>query len=240
MADSLQGTIQQLEAERDALRRFIADASHELRTPITALKNFNTLLQGPAASDPAAQTEFLAESQAQIERLGWITANLLDLSRLDAGLLELDLADHDLREIVEAAISPFKSLAAERNISLATHLPDHQVSLTADRPRLEMVIGNLLDNAIKFMPEDGEVRVILESDSNQASLAVCDSGPGISPEDLPHIFKRFYRGRGHSVEGSGLGLAIVKSVVEAHGGQVNVESTLGEGTLFTLAFPLEK
>ena len=101
MAGSLQTSIQQLEAERDALRRFIADASHELRTPITALKNFNSLLQGPAANDPKVQKEFLVESQAQVERLGWITANLLDLSRLDAGLLELDLAEYVFGRIIE-------------------------------------------------------------------------------------------------------------------------------------------
>jgi signal transduction histidine kinase len=97
-----------------------------------------------------------------------------------------------------------------------------------------MAISNLLDNAIKFTPEGGRVEVILEGDSEQASLVVRDTGQGIPPEDLPHIFKRFYRGRGHSMEGSGLGLAIVKSVVEAHGGMVAVESTQGEGATFNI------
>lgn len=236
MADSLQATIQQLEDERDSLRRFIADASHELRTPITALKNFNALLQGPAASDPAAQKEFLFESQTQIERLAWITANLLDLSRLDAGLLELDLAEHDLREIIESSTAPFVSLAGEKRISLDTQLPATPILLSADRPRLEMAIGNLLDNAIKFTPEEGKVDVILESDAKNISVLVRDSGDGIPPGELAHIFERFYRGRGHSVEGSGLGLSIVKSVVEAHGGTVSVESTPGEGTTFRLVW----
>ncbi len=236
MAGSLQSTIEQLEAERDALRRFIADASHELRTPITALKNFNTLLQGPAASDPAAQAEFLSESQTQIERLTWITANLLDLSRLEAGLLELDLSEHDLREIIAAALSPFKTLADEKGISLVTQLPSHPIARLIDRPRLEMALANLLDNALKFTPEGGEVSVTLTGDANQVLLMVCDTGEGIPPQDLPHIFERFYRGRSHSVEGSGLGLAIVKSVIEAHGGTVMVDSTPGEGTTCTLAW----
>ena len=236
MADNLQTTIKQLEDERDSLRRFIADASHELRTPITALKNFNTLLQGPAASDAAAQKEFLLESQLQIERLAWITANLLDLSRLDAGLLELDLTEHDLGEIIESSAAPFEKLAGEKGISLYIQLPDTPVKIIADRPRLEMAISNLLDNAIKFSPENGKIWVILESDQECITVLVRDTGYGISPDDLPHIFERFYRGRAHNMEGSGLGLSIVKSVVEAHGGKVDVESIPGEGTTFTLVW----
>lgn len=237
MADNLQTTIQQLESERDSLRRFIADASHELRTPITALKNFNILLQGPAFNDPGAQTEFLSESQTQIERLEWITGNLLDLSRLDAGLLELDLIEYDLREIVESAESLFKTLAVDKGISLTTQLPDSPVPLSIDRPRLEMALANLLDNALKFTPHGGEVNVTLESDTEQIRMVVSDSGEGIPGQDLPHIFERFYRGRGHSVEGSGLGLSIVQSIIEAHGGAVSVESKIGTGTKFFLTFP---
>ncbi len=239
MADSLQFTIQQLESERDALRRFIADASHELRTPITALKNFNTLLQGSAASDPNAQTEFLGKSQTQIERLEWITANLLDLSRLDAGLIEMDLTEQDLREVVETAASPFRSLADEKGISLVTHFPESPIILPIDRPRLELAVANLLDNALKFTPIDGEVSVTLKRNADEVLLLVRDTGAGIPPQDLPHIFERFYRGRGHSVEGSGLGLSIVKSVVEAQGGTVTVESEPGAGTAFSLHWEIE-
>jgi signal transduction histidine kinase len=236
MADSLQGNIRQLEAERDALRRFIADASHELRTPITALKNFNALLQGPAADDPQAQAEFLAESQTQIERLAWITGNLLDLSRLDAGLLELDLGDCDLREVLDAAAAPFRPPAAEKGVTLVLDTPDTPVTMTCDRHRLEMAVGNLVDNALKFTPAGGEIRVSLVRGAERILVRVRDTGAGISPEDLPHIFERFYRGRGETVPGSGLGLAIVKSIVEAHGGEVSVESEAGKGTEITLAF----
>jgi signal transduction histidine kinase len=236
MADNLQNTIQQLEDERDALRRFIADASHELRTPITALKNFNTLLQGPAADDRGAQAEFLTESETQVKRLEWITANLLDLSRLDAGLLDLDLAEHDLREVVETAVAPIRPLADEKNISIITQFPEDPVPQSVDRPRLEMAITNLLDNALKFTTNGGEIHVTLEASIHNVLLQVRDTGEGIPAQDLPHIFERFYRGRSHNVEGSGLGLSIVKSVVEAHGGTVTVESQLGDGTTFTLAF----
>jgi len=240
MAENLQTSFDQLAAERDALRRFIADASHELRTPITALKNFNTLLQDSAANDPAAQIEFLAESQTQIERLEWITANLLDLSRLDAGLLELDLAEHDLCEVVEAAIAPLNPLANKKGIHLITQWPDSSITLSVDRPRLEIAIGNLLDNALKFTPEGGEITVSLERSSDQIFVRVRDTGIGIPPQALSHVFERFYRGHGNNLKGSGLGLAIVKSVVEAHHGQVKVESKVGLGSTFTLIFPFSK
>jgi signal transduction histidine kinase len=237
MANNLQITIQQLEDERDALRRFIADASHELRTPITALKNFNTLLQGAAIDDASAQEEFLMESQAQIERLEWITANLLDLSRLDAGLFDLDLAEHNLCEIISASVSPFFPIAEEKGISLITQLPNHPVTQSVDRPRSELAIANLLDNALKFTPAGGEIVVELQENAQQVSVLVRDTGKGISSQDLPYIFERFYRGRDHSLEGSGLGLAIVKSIIEAHGGQINVESIRGQGATFVLDFP---
>jgi len=239
MADNLQVSFDQLASERDALRRFIADASHELRTPVTALKNFNSLLLDAAADDPAAREEFLLESQSQIQRLEWITHNLLDLSRLDAGLMELDLTENDLGEIIAAAITPFQTLASEKGVSLSVELPADPVVLLSDWARLEIALTNLLDNALKFTPTGGNVTVSLKQVANQVLLQVRDTGIGITPEDLPHIFERFYRGRSHNAGGSGLGLAIVKSIIEAHGGQVGVESTVGQGTLFSLNFQIE-
>ncbi len=232
MAEQLQANFQQLESERDALRRFIADASHELRTPVAALKNFNTLLSDSDTDD--MQAEFISESQAQIERLEWVTRNLLDLSRLDAGLLALDLADHDLREIVEDALAPFKPLAGEKGVSLNIDLSDEPVILQCDHSRMQMALHNLLDNAIKFTPSGGEVEVAVGGDAQATILSVRDSGIGIPPDDLPHIFERFYRGQQSTEQGSGLGLAIVKSIIEAHNGQVSVESTPSAGTIVTL------
>ncbi len=234
MAERLEASFVELATERDALRRFIADASHELRTPITALKNFNDLLQGAAASDPAARTEFLAESQVQIDRLEWITRNLLDLSRLDAGLAALDVADHDVGELIETAALAFKPLAHERGIELLISVPVPPLKLCCDRARLAMALSNLLDNALKFTPAGGQVEISAEQTDTGGRLWVRDSGPGIEPADRPHIFERFYRGRNSRVQGSGLGLAIVQSIVHAHGGQVFVESKPGAGSLFVI------
>lgn len=238
MADQLQESFSRLESERDTLRRFISDASHELRTPVTALKNFLALIQGSAADDPPAQAEFLSESQIQVERLEWITRNLLDLSRMDAGLLELNFAQHDLGELVTAAASPFARVAIENEINLSIRKPDEPISLWCDASLLELVLSNLLENGIKFTPPGGEVSIGFEQLADEIRVSVKDTGTGIDPEDLPHIFERFYRGGRQTESGSGLGLAIVKSYVDALGGTIHVESTVGEGTLVYLDFPI--
>ena len=135
MAARLETGFAELAAERDALRRFIADASHELRTPITALKSFNELLQGPAASDTSATGEFLAESAVQIARLEWITANLLNLSRLEAGLIDLDLGHHDAGELIECAATPFRTSAQDKGVSWTVNAPQPPISCHCDRTR---------------------------------------------------------------------------------------------------------
>jgi signal transduction histidine kinase len=236
MADQLQVSFLQLQSERDSLRRFIADASHELRTPVTALKNYLTLLQGPAAEDRPTQAEFLAESQAQVDRLEWITRNLLDLTRLDAGLVELELADHDLCEILASVAASFKPMMENKGILLKIEAPDCSapILLHCDRPRLELALGNLLDNAVKFTPQGGNIEIGAGQSEGATRIWVQDDGPGISADELPHIFERFYRGRSHTGSGSGLGLAIVQSLVEAQGGRLSVESVPGEGARFTM------
>jgi len=238
MAESLEKSFRDLRSERDSLKRFVADASHELRTPITALATFNELLQGSAAEDPAARQEFLRESQTQLARLQWITANLLDLSRLDAGIAALSLGSHAAGDILEAAITGARERARVKNISLSIDVRDPALVIPCDRNRLEMALSNLVFNAVKFTGENGHVAVTVTAENGSARFAVQDDGPGISSEELPLIFGRFYRGRGASGEGAGLGLAIVQSVARAHGGSIEVQSTPGAGSVFTLAIPL--
>jgi signal transduction histidine kinase len=238
MAERLEASFGDLAAERDALQRFIADASHELRTPITALKSFNELLQDAAADDPAARAEFLAESQDQIKRLEWVTTNLLDLSRLDAGLVQLDCADHDVGEVLTAVASSFRILAQERQIGLTVRLPASPLLLHCDRARIELALSNLMENALKFTPTGGQISLGAQQVGDSLHLWVEDSGQGIQSDELPHIFKRFYRGRNSQDEGSGLGLSIVQSIARSHGGRAHVETTAGEGSLFVLEIPL--
>jgi signal transduction histidine kinase len=237
MAERLESSFAELAAERDSLRRFIADASHELRTPVTALKNFNELLQGAAADDSAARAEFLAESQVQLDRLEWITHNLLDLSRLEAGLIALDVTQHDAEELMRTAAAAFKTLAHEKNVALSVKKPSSPLAVHCDRTRIELALSNLLDNALKFTPAGGQVEIGAEQAAQNVRLWVQDSGPGIAPADREHIFERFYRGRDSRVEGIGLGLAIVRSIVQAHGGQVTVEGEPGAGSRFVIELP---
>ena len=237
MAERLEASFAELAAERDTLRRFIADASHELRTPITALRNFIELLQGKAKGDRKARAEFLAESEAQLDRLEWITKNLLNISRLDAGLTPMQIEEHDAGNLLAAVAAPYQILAAERDITISVIQPAPAFKLRADRPLIELALSNLIDNALKFTPRGGQVKLGASQGDGTARLWVRDSGLGIDPEELPQIFKRFYRGGNVTTEGSGLGLAMVESVVQAHGGRITVESEPGAGSHFVIELP---
>ncbi len=232
MAESLQTSFAALSAERDALRRFIADASHELRTPITALRNFIELMQGPAAEDRAVREEFLTESQAQVHRMEWITGNLLDLSRLDAGLVRLERKDCSLSDLLQSTAAAFIPTAQEKGIQLEVRC-ESDARIFCDQTRMGIALSNLLDNALKFTPPGGMIEVSGVQRGQTAVIQVKDSGVGIPSEDLPHIFDRFYRGRATG-NGSGLGLSIVHSIIQAHSGKVDVESQPKNGSRFTV------
>ena len=237
MAERLEVSFAELAAERDTLRRFIADASHELRTPITALRNFIELLQGKAKEDRKARAEFLAESEAQLNRLEWITKNLLNISRLDAGLTPMQIEEHDAGDLLDTVAAPYQILAEEKDITLSVIQPEPAFKFYADKPLIELALSNLIDNALKFTPHGGQVKLGASRGEGMTRLWVRDSGMGIDQDDLPNIFKRFYRGRNVTSEGSGLGLAMVESVVQAHGGRITVESEPGAGSHFVIELP---
>jgi signal transduction histidine kinase len=235
MADALETSFTELAAERDALRHFVADASHELRTPITALRTFTELLQTGAANDPVAQAEFLAESGLQVQRLERITENLLNLSRLDGGLVELQLEDVPLEELIPPVIELLRPLALDREVALAIAPLADDLIVRGDRQQLERALTNLVENALKFTPAGGHVQVgARAADGGGVELWVQDNGIGIAPAEQTAIFRRFYRGQNATNGGSGLGLAIVQSIVQAHGGRVLVTSQEGEGSRFVL------
>ncbi len=234
MASRLQESFQTLAADRDQLRRFVADVSHELRTPITALRTFIELLQTTSEDDVAARQEFLAESAAQLERLDRLTSNLLELSKLDAGLIPMALAEEEAGELLLRTRGRWLAIAEKQGISLRLELPAHPLCVRCDRLRIEQVLDNLVSNAVKFVGAGGTV-TLGGREGAQASVEfwVADNGPGINPEDLPHIFERFYRGHNPRGEGSGLGLAIVKAILAAHDTDVQVESKPGQGSRFS-------
>jgi signal transduction histidine kinase len=239
MADRLAGTLRMLEADRDRLREFVADVSHELRTPIAALRMY-TELQHDGDVDEATRREFLERSAQQIARLEWMSTNLLDLSRIDAGIFPLDMGDGDLRDPIQATVQALSEVAVERGVSLDSEVPAHPIRLRFDRERIVQLLTNLVGNALKFTPRGGGVSVSVEEGAEEVTIRVADTGAGIPPDELPHIFDRFYRGTNTGdarASGSGLGLAIVRSIVEMHGGSVDVASVVGEGTEFQVRLP---
>ncbi len=239
MAARLQESFETLESERDALRTFIADMSHELRTPITALRTFNDLLTQGAAADETVRDEFLAESAAQIERLEWLAQNLLDLSKFDAGIADVRMQRMDLRPLVSRAVDEARMAGNQKGIAVHFDPPPYPVEASADPQRLEQALSNVLGNSLKFTPPGGEIFIRLVRLVSQSEISIRDTGPGIPPEELAHVFERFYRGPSTAtlVAGSGLGLPIVQSIMHAHGGDVEVHSEPGKGTEVVLTLP---
>ncbi|MGZ8475303.1 MAG: ATP-binding protein [Candidatus Limnocylindria bacterium] len=241
MADRLAGTLRMLEADRDRLREFVADVSHELRTPIAALRMYNELLREGKVEEET-RAEFLDRSNEQVHRLEWLSTNLLDLSRIDAGIFPLDMRVGDLRDPIQAVVQALSEVAIERGIELDSETPGHPVELRFDRERIVQLLTNLLGNALKFTPRGGSVSVRLTETDSAAEIEVRDSGAGIPIDELPRIFERFYRGTNTGdarASGSGLGLAIVRSIVDMHGGEIDVASVVGDGTVFRIRLPRE-
>jgi len=241
MAARLEESVEIIRHDRDRSRDFLADVSHELRTPIAAMRTFIELLQGPAARDPAARLEFLESSAVQLDRLDWLAQNLLELSKLDSGLVLLELRPDDVRGTIESAVEQQHDTAERKGIRLSVTLPNRPLRFRHDPPRVGQVVTNLVGNALKFTPRGGEVRVSARAEADGgARIQVVDTGIGITAEELPHIFDRFYRGAQSSEarsSGSGLGLAIVKSIVDMHHGTIAVESRVGVGSRFVVTLP---
>lgn len=240
MAERVQDSIEFIARDRDRSRDFLADVSHELRTPIAALRTFNELLSEGSVEDEATRSEFLDQSRQQIERLDWLATNLLELSKLESGLVLLDLRPDDLRAVVENAVQQAQPSADRKGVRLVTRMPDQPIRQRHDPQRLGQVLGNLIGNAIKFTPTGGRVEVSVAETESGAELRVADTGVGINPNELPHVFERFYRGSQASesrATGSGLGLSIVRSIVEMHNGRVAISSSPGAGTEVSVALP---
>jgi two-component system phosphate regulon sensor histidine kinase PhoR len=227
-----------LEATR---QDFVANVSHELRTPLSLIKSAaETLLDG-AKDDPDALNRFLQIIDKHANRLTSLIEDLLLLGTLDSGQLRLDLEPVQLREIVREVIDDLAVRARARACTLETSVPANLVAY-ADRGRLRQVFSNLIDNAIKYGSAGGHVIVsAAPTAGDRIEVAVRDDGPGLPPEALSRVFERFYRvdkARSREQGGTGLGLAIVKHVVQAHGGEVRVESTLGLGAAFFFTLPM--
>jgi signal transduction histidine kinase len=237
MADRLGETIISLEADRSALRRFIADASHELRTPLTALKTFNQLLSDQVDLEDEPKATFIAESGVQIAQLDQLTSDLLNLSRLESRLSGTDFVLSDLRQPIERAVQANLPLSEEKNQEFEVQLPAEPLILSHDPSAIERAVSNIVANAVRYSPTKSKVGIRLSEDESAAYLTVSDNGPGIPEEEQPYIFDRFFRGRNHKIEGSGLGLSIAQEIAMIHGGEIRLQSEGGQGSTFTLELP---
>jgi len=251
---SLKEYISQLESANQKLKRvdemkseFVSVASHELRTPLATIKNaVQLVLKGKAGEVNDTQANFLIMAEKNINRLTNILNDLLDLSKIEAGKMGMKLEELDLRVSIDFVLSSLKSQADGKSIHLKMEVPKDLPFAYGDREKVEQMLINLIGNAIKFTPEGGKVFVsarLLDKTKNAVGISVQDTGIGIREDQLGKVFEKFHQvGRPlhHSASGTGLGLAITKGLVEAHQGQIWVESELGKGSTFTFTLPLSK
>ncbi|MEY5048401.1 MAG: hypothetical protein RLZZ175_1760 [Bacteroidota bacterium] len=218
-------------------REFIADVSHELKTPIFAAQGFvETLLDG-AMDDENVRDKFLQKASKSLDSLTHLVEDLIALSQLEIGEVKMEFQELNLEFKAKEAIEQLEDKASKRNIKLKlTTKGDAPFKVHADNFRIQQVLTNLIDNAIKYGNDDGHVEVILEKDKSGVQVTIKDDGPGIPAEHLPRLFERFYRvekSRNKEKGGTGLGLAIVEKIIEAHQSSISVSSKFGKGTSFT-------
>lgn len=228
-------------------RLFVANASHELRTPVTNIKLRSEALLGPAGSDPTVAQRYLAEIDSEADRLGRLAGALLDLSSRDDAGLRPPPAPVDILATVRSVVDVMQLRASQAGLTLTAELPVQLPLLRVAVEEVEAILVNLLDNAVKYTPAPGEIHLSAHASAGQCLLRVQDTGPGIPPEDRSQIFERFYRvdkarSRGAyqrgAGSGAGLGLSIVKTLVEQNGGTIRVDSGAGAGARFEIAFPV--
>jgi two-component system phosphate regulon sensor histidine kinase PhoR len=223
----------------EVLRRdFVANASHELKTPVAAVRALAETLLTALPDDPEAGRRFAVRIGREAERLDVLARDLLDLSRVERGTLDVEPVD--LVGLTKEVVGGYADRAEERRIKLSTELQPN-LAIRGDRAQLGLLLSNLIDNALRYTPAKGTVCVRLEAAEGKAALQVADTGDGIPAGELPRVFERFYRvdkARARQTGGTGLGLAIVRHVAEAHGGTVGVDSELGRGTTFTVSLPV--
>ena len=222
----------------DKLRRFVADASHELRTPITAIRGFSELHRQGAVTGEKETSELIGRIENESKRMGSLVEDLLLLARLDQAR-EMESKPVDINHVVEDAVVSARAAGPAHPVTFNS--TEEEVFILGDEMRIHQVIANLLSNARAHTPAGTPISVTVKSSDNAVEISVTDKGPGLSAEDQKRIFERFYRADSSRVrngeEGSGLGLSIVDAVMRAHGGSVSVQSSPGEGATFTLRFP---
>lgn len=228
-----------LQRQEEVRQSMMADIAHELRNPLFVLRGNLEAIQDGLLEPTPQQVAVLHDQSLALSRL---VDDLRTLSLASAGHLELRLRAADLGELAQSVASELEAVAREREVSLTVKADRELPPVTVDRDRIGQALRNLLDNALRYTPRNGRIDVGVSRQNRDAIVSVADTGSGIAPQDLPHVFDRFYRAdgsRSRATGGSGLGLAIVKQLVEAHGGRVWAESVPDKGSVFAFSLPIE-
>lgn len=229
------------ERRLDRLRKdFIANVSHELRTPLSMMQGYAEALLDEFGDDPVQRRELAEIIHDETLRMRRLVNDLLDLAQLESGHFQLSFDRVDVHAVLRRTTRKFQTVAADREVQLVVDVPAAPAWIRADADRIEQVFTNLLDNALRHTPPAGVVTARAYETSQHIRIEISDTGTGISPEDLPYIWERFYKAdkaRKRGAGGTGLGLAIARQIVLQHGGDIRVDSELGRGTTFTIGFP---
>jgi two-component system, OmpR family, sensor kinase len=242
MAISYNTMAEQLESLDKSRNQFVSNASHELKTPLTTMKILLESLIYQPDMPQELRTEFMQDMDHEIDRLSGIVTDLLTLTRMDDHKMELHLADTDISQLTEENLRLLMPMAEKRKQTLHADIVPG-IMAEVDSAKMSQVFYNLIENALKYTPDGGEVTVSLVRDGENLLWRGRGNGVGIPEEDLPHIFERFYRvdkARSRDTGGTGLGLSIVKQITALHGGEITVKSTLGQGSIFTLTLPMKE
>lgn len=237
LADAFNRMLGRLEAAERVRREFFADVAHELRHPLSVLKGRLEMMQDGLLELSPEQVLALQDT---VLALGRLVDDVRDLSLAEVGRLSLNLTDVNVGELIGDLQEYLEPMAASKGVALTAQAAQDLPAVTADRDRIRQVLLNLLVNALRYTPEGGRVEARAWAEGGEVFIQVADTGAGIAPADLPHIFDRFYRAdksRERTTGGTGLGLAIVRSLVDLHGGSVRAESEPGKGSRFTVALP---
>jgi heavy metal sensor kinase len=239
LADTFNEMLAKLDYAFSSQKQFIQDASHELRTPLTILKGELEVILKKMRS-PEEYKDVLSSSLQEINRLSRLIEDLLALSRFDSKVMKLDTRKLELGAVVQGVLEDLEVLASQKRVAIESAV-EAGIFVEADEKHIRRALLNILDNAIKYTPSLGRITLRLAKEGQQAKVSLTDTGPGIAPQELSHIFDRFYRvDKAHSSSGFGLGLSITKSVVEAHHGKIEAESQPGQGTTFSIFLPLAR
>ena len=240
LASTLNEMIGRLEESFNRQRQFTADASHELRTPLAIMQAEATLALSKERS-PDDYRKSLETISQESDYMSSVIGKLLFLARSDAGKEQLTFEDVELKGLITGLASNIEALAQDKGIKFAVDAKE-ELTVSGDKVKLRQLFINILENAVRYTPADGHISVSLVKQESDAVISISDTGIGISPEHLPHIFERFYRvdkARARADGGVGLGLAIAKIIAESHKGNIEVESELGKGTTFTISIPVK-